>query len=750
MKKTLFLLGMLLLSCVITAQMPTDGNFSSWDWENQNQTNWKRRDGNGWVDINPPFDTKTDQTSLLAKIKNNGDYTKEKGWRLMHAQFDGSYPYFILYNKYTGILRTFIYTESTIVMNGLLTVIEIPESVRKTRLFNAYETFQIALDSKEESTIASVSVLDNNVGSNAWSVSEFIMSSCVGIGNEGISQLYDEYLSISFFAVNDMKMDLKIKGISTPVSVDKLTSFVGTEDNTKVGSTSLTVTQAKAHKIISNGNNMFNEMQESASKIKSDAWEPLKKYKDLVGKTAEIGNYLSALKSLSAGVGAVMGFFDFFNGGMESSSNQLSVGYYHDLTATGTISYNQTIRHTQLKIPGANYSGGVEPWKYNCPMGLFGLSSSVKLHRTSPYVKALFSGYKPKVERNPWGGPDVVVTEKYKVGPLKFINLPVYEEAQAIGFSKKEIIKYLAPDNQTTYKRLQSYNVKIGTDNGIVMQNIPEIRVEDVQIAIVGTLNNKFMPYNSSKYAVELLTPKAIGILNNNGTTTLPGLFHSTYQTNPVFKKLKDEEFIIHKYDEDAGKTVFGTPYISTKELKGKNLTFEAPVGLDVYMSVIIKYTIPNNKEPQIFKARYRFDEVVSTMGKTAYLIDDKFTYPTTFFNKNQENTLSLKLTEKCNESTTKRMTRSLDVEAFDVNIWSEGTSIKNYYINIPISERANVNTYRVMVTSLNGNILLDKQKVAEGETISFEASSSGMGYSDIKVFKITRNDGTTIQKKIY
>lgn len=45
-----------LCACLSTfAQMPTDGNYSYWDWENQSQDNWKTKYGNTWTDIRPPF-----------------------------------------------------------------------------------------------------------------------------------------------------------------------------------------------------------------------------------------------------------------------------------------------------------------------------------------------------------------------------------------------------------------------------------------------------------------------------------------------------------------------------------------------------------------------------------------------------------------------------------------------------------------------------------------------------------------------
>ncbi|MGD9581442.1 MAG: hypothetical protein AB7V50_08715, partial [Vampirovibrionia bacterium] len=66
-------------------QMPTNGDYTNWNWEDQSLDNWKRAESEsatGWVMVNPPFLPETPAFGDMIDIIETQDYSKAKGWRL--------------------------------------------------------------------------------------------------------------------------------------------------------------------------------------------------------------------------------------------------------------------------------------------------------------------------------------------------------------------------------------------------------------------------------------------------------------------------------------------------------------------------------------------------------------------------------------------------------------------------------------------------------------------------------------------
>lgn len=104
--------------------------FANWNWEvppvrPDNSTNpdycktWAvRRVNDGRSDalvINAPWVGASN--GVLLRIANDQDYTRAKGWELLRMNLGGVtavvMPHFILYNKYTGTIRTFFYLDNS-------------------------------------------------------------------------------------------------------------------------------------------------------------------------------------------------------------------------------------------------------------------------------------------------------------------------------------------------------------------------------------------------------------------------------------------------------------------------------------------------------------------------------------------------------------------------------------------------------------------------------------------------------------
>ncbi len=88
----------------------------TWNWWEDNESFWvaktNNQQGAPLVDLKKPFHDNT-VPGKLVRIQFEQDYLPSKGWELMYRDFGcgsaNEMPYFILYNKFTGILRVFVY-----------------------------------------------------------------------------------------------------------------------------------------------------------------------------------------------------------------------------------------------------------------------------------------------------------------------------------------------------------------------------------------------------------------------------------------------------------------------------------------------------------------------------------------------------------------------------------------------------------------------------------------------------------------
>jgi hypothetical protein len=165
---------LLLFTIPVVGQMPTNGDYSNWNWENQSQSNWKRKDGNIWVEINPPFKPETERIGKIVDVYESGDYTKAKGWQLLWAQFDGIYPYYILYNPHKGLVRAFFFLEEQPFEHVLATLSY--HDINSPGILTYGNEYQYATDKYLNSTVTDddmISVIIPSVFPDSWCSADF-------------------------------------------------------------------------------------------------------------------------------------------------------------------------------------------------------------------------------------------------------------------------------------------------------------------------------------------------------------------------------------------------------------------------------------------------------------------------------------------------------------------------------------------------------------------------------------------------
>lgn len=298
------------------------------------------------------------------------DRKKSEGWELMYSTFrhEGGplvNPYFILYNKYRGIMRIFYYlTTSFVVPSSYVTSSLSIISNHSTSLLNFMGT-EIIDKSSNQKTFSQILPAPTD-GSSPLASNKWYMMQYEFAYDPTISSIpYDE-IQISWSAgycnITEYKFNGKATGtIKTSVgSNSELTSQIqNTQKNTikgVVGGISLELLNKS--ETDDNGGNSLGI--------------PNKIFKNVSNGVESI------IKGASSGVfSGIAGIFNalFFNG--ESKSLDLSVDMDINLTGNSTEQGTFPSSPTSLWMPGTDFSSSVSGYipLYNKPLGVFNMNT---------------------------------------------------------------------------------------------------------------------------------------------------------------------------------------------------------------------------------------------------------------------------------------------------------------------------------------------------------------------------------------
>ncbi len=557
MKKSLIVFILMIVAIKLYAQMPRNGDYSDWDWEDQSRDNWQRRldigendpenDGDGWAQINPPFLPAAERVGDIVDVFATQDYTREKGWNLIWAQFDGIYPYFILYNKHKSLVRVFFYLGGDEAFTNILATLSFHEDSSPGIL--AYVNEGIDAPNKyvngEREGNDIISVVIPGVGLRTWCSADFPIFFDNNIQNQSYS---NKKWVFRFYGADEYGIRIKGRNV-TPPGYDSQHTISG-------GSTfpdNFSAQHAKFHKQLKNTNSFLNEMKSSVSSINENSPPFLYKYKKEVDKLSGLRDIFSAAISISSGVGAVLGFVKTITGifNKEESPKPSAIIQYVDLE--GSMNIQRSLGGNTLKIPGVrgNKFPNV-PWNpYNCPLGFVNLKKAPVIKATRPYRRyGCLAPY------------------------TAFLNRVDYISGYS-GMYRK---------------------YKLNEDIHLALNEIDGLELVDIHFAIVCKPNGS----NERNYSIK---DRSIALYRHY---LINGQGDNYSVPNPIYKALEDGRFIIHKFDEENNEVYFGTPYLQENELKG--VIFEVPEDTDVRLRVYAKFNSSYYQDPVIFQADYNFD----------------------------------------------------------------------------------------------------------------------------------------------
>lgn len=564
MRKFIILIVSLIWSLTSFSQMPTDGNYSNWDWENQNVENWKRRteesypDGTRkWDYVQPPFHYTSGRVDLMDDIWRYSDYTKEKGWYLVWANFYEHYPFFILYNRHKGLMRVFFYRTSY--GNELFKhfAVTLNFKGKKSALFSFGNEYKQATDKYLLNTSSGDDVLTTvipvvNVGQ--WGCAQFSMFFDDNVIKENCDLNNPIYAGsrIEARVYGVLSFDVSLNGKIVTLN-PKGTSMQGGAYN---GSNQIEMTNAKLISELKNLTNMVSDAKKSFEGINDSSPKYLQTYKkNLQPLVNDIGGLVQVASGISNTLGVAFGLYNTVMGLLGENQSSTFSATTSEISLQGTITTQAPLTGDAFKVPGVctdQYLNKI-PY-YDCSIGLINLNKTPKIKVSKPYLR------RPSTPN---------VKGCYGMSYHYTLNLP-----------NDKYVKYKFDDNIN-----------------VVQNKMDDVQLIDIKFAIVCKANDK--------------TPEEIACVFSPDFCVLAsvGPRYRSYK-NPIWSYLNSGKFILHKKDtSNAENDYYGSPYLNYEQLKG--FSFEAHSYTEVYLGVIAKFKALNHEEPIFVKALYQLDKVV-------------------------------------------------------------------------------------------------------------------------------------------
>jgi hypothetical protein len=382
----------------------------NWDWEvdpnidyNKNCLSWQARtqQGNTLTGMGSPF--YNSQTIALDLISQAKDYTRARGWELLQRNFgcdrETPYPYFILYNKYTGLMRVFIYQPGSVApfSSVLLTMEPLKAPYPAT---TSLEDAQVTAPDKYYSSTSTTSFgrklisVTENSGSGNWRVAEFNM----GFDPEiNASNYLGTGFKISINGIINSNVKAKIRGRSvngTDPNIYNYSYATNTDpdpspdgNSKKFKATgekfikfSKTLNESRDG-VFKAANNIVNSLADVAygqgmkGRIKGVAYS----LREIASSSSSFGKVLGQLGSALGAAGQVLnlvgGVIGLFGGGDNEPAAMPTYTSY-DMELDGTITTTVVPYTFIVRMPGALQPDNNNATYYKCPLGIFNIKNT--------------------------------------------------------------------------------------------------------------------------------------------------------------------------------------------------------------------------------------------------------------------------------------------------------------------------------------------------------------------------------------
>jgi len=566
------------------------GKFSenNWDWESSDCKNWNYKVDATVKNLPHPF-LSSSQSKRVREISELGDYKKANGWELIQKDFgcyssfqnanSTRYPFFVLYNKYSSMLRIFVNAPPVIVQNVTyqymfkLSAENRPSAVTSPSILKAPDRYLNEVISNEEALY----YYHPEASGGNWIVGEFNLNFDYNIKNAVYN---NSKINIDLLLISSQSIKAKIDGKVVTYDKDD-PQFGGVNFSSKTDPTTNTFTAAgkKLTEFGKNGVKDLENLNKDISKLSDDVkkWSistpSLGKYSTkLNGLTAitdpkygGLGNpastFFDAAKSAGGAlsvvgdalnivdfVGDFTGWWNLFEDKKTGPSITRPTISNYDLTFEGNISAQQLQTNIVITIPATVNTVANTTYLsyYNSPVGIYNIQNTLSADRI-----------------------------KYN----RYVGWSYYYSATCFGITNN---KYTAETKDYNY-------IKLTNDIIPLVNNCSNKSFIGAQKAIFVKFQTDPL-YKSDGFIIDRTYSPICGGAKNT---------HKTY--NPFYYQIANNQLEIVKYDKNNNVYIFRTPYV---DYRANNLFIEAPADAEYFVNVLATFS-DNTNVPFVLSKNY-------------------------------------------------------------------------------------------------------------------------------------------------
>lgn len=382
------------------------GNPQNWDWTSMSSYDFAYINGQGKVPLSSPFHTTASADETLTDIIRGKDFLPTEGWVLLRKVFgcpaqniDTKFPHFMLYNKYRGIIRLFIFNGSSFEYQKAAITVSWDYGTNKTSVFAPSEIIQSPNHEYHQGTKVSNDIVNyvQNYYSAAWFVTDIPVTF-----DHLLDYTKDFYLRISVNSSINSTVNLKsvftmrTQTVTTNASPPKNGMYEFAKETQDM--LSKVPSQDQFKKYFDNFNQIVGsskgekELQNVASEMSKNIGQ---------GGFQQFMSSAAGVASLMNGsIGAGLGLINFFMG--KSNKNAVPAVQLMPLVSngegaiSGEISTYTNATSYPLQLPATNHYFDSKTLNYDglpiydCPLGVISLEESPTLSRRE-YMKTIAS-----------------------------------------------------------------------------------------------------------------------------------------------------------------------------------------------------------------------------------------------------------------------------------------------------------------------------------------------------------------------
>ncbi|WP_025742172.1 T9SS type A sorting domain-containing protein [Aquimarina pacifica] len=671
--KLQFILVSLLLGSILTtayAQLSTseaeqfmidnaEPGYANWDWEDTQNKDWYARtsgsiSADNAIDIldNPLLEGGV--PSNIRRVRDSKDYTKSRGWVCLKRDFGYSSaedtPYFILYNKYSGMVRLFIYLDigGSQWASGYAISMQFADGNGNSLLFSTGDDLAYAseeyLDSNNDLGDDIVYYRSDNLTQKGWIMGEFMTNLDIHTDQGN----YD-YVKIHFAlrTVATSVIELSIEGES--VTKDYL--LRGKQDDIEgepdEGSDSFKEIDAalakvtkitdKAEEIRADINKQSVELYDKVSDFQNDRLsnlsgtpEEIENKKERILNQAygvtgiirslhnfttddsKLSKVLSGISEGSAiastiltGVSTIVGFFAKDEDVATQPNYVKAVYSTFDLTATGTMEIEAPMLDIYVALPGIDMSNVTlfeeQPF-YNCTLGVVNLRNTPiidEVYYDQEYIRKREESHRVTVNNDTEGIYDNRFSNEWTTPAGLNVNWPssVTSYAQFANDNLKD-------ENYRLYKEYKS--IKVTNDLIVDINGSLDFDEKSIKVALIAEVDKR-----------DVLTDNQEWLFPRTGNFT--GISDLRIQKiNTLLADVENGKINIYGSNPVDDKLIIGTPYVDVEDFKGHILN--VPRNAKIYVKVITGLYSDDDLIPDFYLAKgYHIDVVHKTQSEIGY-----------------------------------------------------------------------------------------------------------------------------------